>query len=57
MNLKNFYYILAFIFICNSAYAEDTEEVISVASYIDSTESSTSPVDVISAEDYKKPPK
>jgi len=54
MTLKNLYFILAIIFTCNSAYAEDTEEVISVASYIDSSESSASPVDVISAEDYKK---
>ena len=36
----------------NYLIADETEEIISVASYIDSGELSASPVDVISAEEF-----
>ena len=44
---------LTYFFIVNFAFAQETEEVISVASYLKSSEQNASPVDVISADDFK----
>ena len=42
-----------FSFVINFIFAQETEEIISVASYIESSESNASPVDVISAKEFK----
>ena len=45
--------ILILIFAIPSIFAEETEEVISVASYIDADKVSALPVDIISAKEFK----
>ena len=42
-----------FSFVINFIFAQETEEIISVASYLESSESNASPVDLISAEEFK----
>jgi iron complex outermembrane receptor protein len=42
-----------FSFVINCIFAQETEEIISVASYLESSELNASPVDVISAEEFK----
>ena len=45
--------LLILIFAIPSIFAEETEEVISVASYIDTNKVSALPVDIISADEFK----
>ena len=42
-----------FSFVVNFLFAQETEEIISVASYIESSELNASPVDIISGEEFK----
>ena len=42
-----------FSFVINFLFAQETEEIISVASYLESSELNASPVDVISGEEFK----
>jgi iron complex outermembrane receptor protein len=53
MNLRILLPFFIFTFANNSVLAKDTEEIISVASYIESSEFNASPVDIISGEDFK----
>jgi iron complex outermembrane receptor protein len=53
MKSKTFNVFLICTFVINSIFAQETEEIISVASYIESTELNASPVDVITAEEFK----
>ena len=53
MNSRILHTFCIFSFVINFTFAQETEEIISVASYIESSEQNASPVDVISAEDYK----
>ena len=53
MNLRILLPFFIFTFANNSVLAQDTEEIISVASYIESSEFNASPVDIISGEDFK----
>ena len=53
MTPNNLKVCLVYFLIINFSFAQETEEVISVASYIESYELNASPVDVISAEDFK----
>ena len=41
------------IFVINAIVAQETEEIVSVASYLESSELNASPVDVISGEELK----
>ena len=50
---NNFKVYLVYFLIINFSFAQETEEIISVASYIESNELNASPVDVISAEEFK----
>ena len=50
---NNFKVYLFYFLIINFSFAQETEEIISVASYIESNELNASPVDVISAEEFK----
>ena len=50
---NNFKVYLLYFLIINFSFAQETEEIISVASYIESNELNASPVDVISAEEFK----
>jgi iron complex outermembrane receptor protein len=50
---NNFKVYLCYFLIINFSFAQETEEIISVASYIESNELNASPVDVISAEEFK----
>ena len=42
-----------YFLVINFVVADETEEVISVASYIDSSELNASPVDIISSQEFK----
>ena len=53
MSFKFLNIFLIFTFVVNSLVAQEIEEIISVASYIKSSELDASPVDVISAEEFK----
>ena len=53
MKSKTLNVFLICTFVINSIFAQETEEIISVASYIESTELNASPVDVITAEEFK----
>ena len=53
MNLRILLPFFIFTFANNLVLAQDTEEIISVASYIESSEFNASPVDIISGEDFK----
>ncbi len=53
MKEVNCIYIAIILFMTIPPHAEETEEVIAVASYIESSELDTSPVDIISAEEFK----
>ena len=53
MGYKLLHIFFIFTFVINSIFAEETEEIISVASYLESGELKASPVDVISAEEFK----
>ena len=53
MNSRILHTFCIFSFVINFTFAQETEEIISVASYLESSEQNASPVDVISAEDYK----
>jgi len=53
MTPNNLKVCLVYFLIINFSFAQETEEVISVASYIESSEQNASPVDVISADDFK----
>jgi len=53
VSFKFFNIVLIFTFVVNSLIAQEVEEIISVASYIKSSELDASPVDVISAEEFK----
>ena len=53
MNLRILLPFFIFTFANNLVLAQDTEEIISVASYIESSDLNASPVDIISGEDFK----
>ena len=53
MNSRILLSFFIFTFTNNLVLAQETEEIISVASYIESNELNASPVDVISAEEFK----
>ena len=53
MSSKLFYIFLISSFVINAIFAQETEEIVSVASYIESSELNASPVDVITAEEFK----
>ena len=53
MSSKIFYTFLISIFVINAIVAQETEEIVSVASYLESSELNASPVDVISGEELK----
>ncbi|MDC1131796.1 TonB-dependent receptor [Gammaproteobacteria bacterium] len=53
MRPNNFKVYLFYFLIINFSFAQETVEIISVASYIESNELNASPVDVISAEEFK----
>ena len=53
MTPNNFKPYLVFFLIINFSFAQETEEIISVASYLESNELNASPVEVISAEEFK----
>ena len=53
MNSRILQIFFIFSFVINSVFAQETEEIISVASYIESSEINTSPVDIITAEEFK----
>ena len=44
---------LAYFLVINVVLADETEEIISVASYIGSSELNASPVDIISSQEFK----
>ena len=51
---KSFALFFACLLATNFLLAQETEEVISVGSYIESREANASPVDVISNEEFKQ---
>ncbi|MDC1110147.1 TonB-dependent receptor [Gammaproteobacteria bacterium] len=53
MRPNNFKVYLFYFLIINFSFAQETVEIISVASYIESNELNASPVDVISAKEFK----
>ena len=53
MNSRILLSFFIFVFANNLVLAQETEEIISVASYLESNELNASPVDVISAEEFK----
>ena len=53
MYSKPLYILFIITFVANSLYAQETEEIITVSSYLESSDSNASPVDVISAESLK----
>jgi iron complex outermembrane receptor protein len=53
MNSRILITFFLFTFANNFVLAQETEEIISVASYIESSEVNASPVDIISAEEFK----
>ena len=53
MKINKFAFLFMGAVTINGLLANDMEEVISVASYIESSEQNASPVDVISADDFK----
>ncbi|MBC8222346.1 MAG: TonB-dependent receptor [SAR86 cluster bacterium] len=53
MSSKLFYVFLISTFVINAIVAKETEEIVSVASYIESSELNASPVDVITGEEFK----
>ena len=53
MKKFNCNYLAIIFFATSTLVAEETEEIIAVASYIESSEFNASPVDVISAEEFK----
>ena len=53
MKKFNCNYLAIIFFATSTLVAEETEEIIAVASYIESSELNASPVDVISAEEFK----
>ncbi len=53
MNSRILHTFFIFSFAINLIFAQETEEIISVASYLESSELNASPVDVISAEEFK----
>ena len=53
MNSRILQIFFIFSFVINSVFAQETEEIITVASYIESSEINTLPVDIISAEEFK----
>ena len=53
MTPNNFKPYLVFFLIINFSFAQEIEEIISVASYLESNELNASPVEVISAEEFK----
>jgi iron complex outermembrane receptor protein len=53
MKKFNCKYLAIIFFVTPTLVAEETEEIIAVASYIESSEFNASPVDVISAEEFK----
>ena len=53
MNSRILLLFFIFVFANNLVLAQETEEIISVASYLESNELNASPVDVISAEEFK----
>ena len=53
MNSRILLSFFIFVFANNLVLAQETEEIISVASYLQSNELNASPVDVISAEEFK----
>ena len=53
MYSKPLYILFIFTFAANSLYAQETEEIITVSSYLESSDLNASPVDVISAEEFK----
>ena len=53
MSSKLFYIFLISSFVINAIFAQETEEIVSVASYIESSELNASPVDVITGEEFK----
>ena len=50
---KTLYILSIFTFAANFLYAQETEEIITVSSYLESSDLNASPVDVISAEEFK----
>ncbi|MGY8793086.1 MAG: TonB-dependent receptor, partial [Gammaproteobacteria bacterium] len=54
MTHQNYFLLLFFICIPSVLLASEVEEVISIGSYIESKEANTSPVDVISNEEFKQ---
>ena len=54
MTHQNYFLSLFFICIPSILLASEVEEVISIGSYIESKEANTSPVDVISNEEFKQ---
>ena len=53
MKKINCIFVAIIFFVTPTLVAEETEEIIAVASYIESSELNASPVDVISAEEFK----
>ena len=53
MNSRILITFFLFTFANNFVLAQETEEIISVASYLESSEVNASPVDIISAEEFK----
>ena len=53
MNSRILLSFFIFTFANNLVLAQETEEIISVASYLESNELNASPVDVISAEEFR----
>ena len=53
MNSRILQIFFIFSFVINSVFAQETEEIITVASYIESSEINTLPVNIISAEEFK----
>ena len=52
-NYFSFFFLVVGLFTSSLLLAEETEEIISVGSYLESNESNAAPVDVISSEDFK----
>ena len=50
---KTLYILSIFTFAANFLYAQETEEIITVSSYLESSDLNASPVDIISAEEFK----
>ena len=53
MYSKPLYILFIITFVANSLYAQEIEEIITVSSYLESSDSNASPVDIISAEEFK----